>query len=163
MFYSDQLDTPIGRLQWLADEDGALVEVVLPVARTKVSQAVRHDPQRLARIRKQFTEYFEGRRFDFELPLHAQGTLFQQQVWTALRSIGYGQTASYGELARCIGRPRSVRAVGAANGANPLPIVVPCHRVIGADGSLTGYAGGLAAKRWLLAHERAHDPRRGRQ
>ena len=88
--------------------------------------------------------------------MRPRGTDFQRRVWDGLMAIGYGRTESYAELARRIGRPRAVRAVGAANGANPLSIVVPCHRVIGADGSLTGYGGGLEAKRWLLAHERRH-------
>ncbi len=102
----------------------------------------------------QLREYFAGQRREFTLPLNPEGTGFQREVWMALRAIPYGQTRSYGEIAREIGRPKAVRAVGAANGANPIPIIVPCHRVIGADGSLTGFGGGLPAKRFLLEMER---------
>jgi methylated-DNA-[protein]-cysteine S-methyltransferase len=101
----------------------------------------------------QLEEYFAGERRDFSLPLPLEGTPFQTTVWSALRTIPYGATVSYGELARRIGRPSASRAVGAANGANPLPIILPCHRVIGADRSLTGFGGGLETKRFLLAFE----------
>ena len=107
----------------------------------------------LKRPRAQLQAYFAGELRDFELPLAAEGTPFQQRVWRALCDIPYGETISYGELARRIGQPTASRAVGLANGQNPISIVVPCHRVIGANGSLTGYGGGLARKRWLLAHE----------
>lgn len=98
----------------------------------------------------QLSAYFAGQRADFDLPLDARGTDFQRHVWAALQSVPYGGTATYGQLAERIGRPGSARAVGGANNRNPLPIVVPCHRVVGADGSLTGYAGGLRFKRFLL-------------
>ena len=101
----------------------------------------------------QLRAYFAGELREFELPLAPEGTPFQQRVWRALCDIPFGETVSYGELARRIGQPTASRAVGLANGRNPISIVVPCHRVIGADGSLTGYGGGLARKRWLLAHE----------
>lgn len=101
----------------------------------------------------QLAAYFAGALRRFDLPLAPEGTPFQQAVWAALCEIPYGRTITYAELARRIGRPRAVRAVGAANGRNPLPIVVPCHRVIGSDGTLTGYAGGLAVKEALLLHE----------
>jgi methylated-DNA-[protein]-cysteine S-methyltransferase len=102
---------------------------------------------------RQLAEYFEGTRKDFDLPLGFTGTEFQKQVWTELTAIPFGQTVSYGDLARSIGKPSAVRAVGAANGDNPIPIIVPCHRVIGSDGGLTGYGGGLERKEWLLKHE----------
>jgi methylated-DNA-[protein]-cysteine S-methyltransferase len=102
---------------------------------------------------RQLNEYFAGSRREFDLPLRFVGTAFQQTVWRALMDIPYGMTVSYGEQATRIGNPKASRAVGLANGRNPLPIVVPCHRVIGADGSLTGFGGGLPRKRWLLAHE----------
>jgi methylated-DNA-[protein]-cysteine S-methyltransferase len=102
---------------------------------------------------RQLEEYFAGKRRDFDLPLNLDGTEFQQRVWRALTEIPYGETRSYGELAKRIGNPNASRAVGLANGRNPVSIVVPCHRVIGADGSLTGYGGGLPRKQWLLAHE----------
>ncbi|KGI78904.1 methylated-DNA--[protein]-cysteine S-methyltransferase [Oleiagrimonas soli] len=158
MLYQDRLDTPIGVLTLIADEDGALVRVNLPQSRKPPPDLgpVRADRARLAAICVQFEAYFAGERFDFDLPLRPHGTDFQRQVWDGLLGIGYGRTASYADLARSIGRPRAVRAVGAANGANPLSIIVPCHRVIGADGSLTGYGGGMEAKRWLLDHEQRH-------
>ena len=99
---------------------------------------------------EQLAEYFSGERVDFDLPLDAGGTPFQRRVWQALTEIPYGRTSTYGEIARRLGRPRAARAVGGANNRNPLPVVVPCHRVIGAGGSLTGYAGGLRIKRFLL-------------
>ncbi|GGO66424.1 methylated-DNA--[protein]-cysteine S-methyltransferase [Bowmanella pacifica] len=102
---------------------------------------------------EQLAGYFDGQRQVFDLPLAAQGTSFQQQVWNALLSIPFGQTASYLDIARKIGNPAAVRAVGAANGKNPLSVVVPCHRIIGSNGTLTGYAGGLERKAWLLQHE----------
>lgn len=107
----------------------------------------------LERARAQLTEYFAGARRRFDLPLAPAGTAFQRRVWAALREIPYGHTESYGELAARLGKPTAARAVGLANGRNPLPVVVPCHRVIGTDGSLTGYAGGLAIKRQLLELE----------
>ena len=102
---------------------------------------------------RQLREYFAGRRRAFELPLRAGGTPFQERVWAALRGIPFGESRSYRDIAAALGNRKAVRAVGAANGRNPLPIVVPCHRVVGSDGSLTGFAGGLAAKRQLLALE----------
>jgi len=109
----------------------------------------------------QLAEYFAGRRRDFALDLAPRGTGFQQLVWQSLLRIPHGETRSYGELARAIGRPAASRAVGAANGQNPIAIIVPCHRVIGSSGALTGYGGGLDAKRWLLDHERAAAARPG--
>ncbi len=102
---------------------------------------------------KQISEYFAGSRQEFDLPITMDGTEFQQQVWQELRSIPFGQTVSYGDVARSIGKPSAVRAVGAANGDNPVSIIVPCHRVIGSNGGLTGYGGGLERKQWLLKHE----------
>jgi methylated-DNA-[protein]-cysteine S-methyltransferase len=101
----------------------------------------------------QLDAYFAGRRREFDIPLDPEGTAFQREVWSALRRVRYADTLTYGELAQRIGKPKAVRAVGAANGRNPISIIVPCHRIIGADGSLTGYAGGLARKRALLALE----------
>ncbi len=107
----------------------------------------------LPRAAQQLAEYFAGQRRDFDLPLRLEGTAFQRQVWQRLLEIRFGEILSYGELARRIGNPKASRAVGLANGRNPIAILVPCHRVIGADGTLTGYGGGLERKRWLLAHE----------
>nr|WP_286207180.1 methylated-DNA--[protein]-cysteine S-methyltransferase [Thermomicrobium sp. CFH 73360] len=124
----------------------------------------------LAHAVQQLAEYFAGARDRFDLSLDLLGTPFQLRVWELVQAIPYGQTRSYAALARDLGRPRAARAVGAAVGANPLPIVVPCHRVVGTHGELVGYAGGLACKAWLLAHERAtrivppdhHHPRSSR-
>ena len=107
----------------------------------------------LDRTVRQLEQYFAGERTDFDLPLSPIGTEFQRQAWTALRTIPFGETISYGEQARRLGDKNKSRAVGAANGRNPIPIVVPCHRVVGANGHLTGFAGGLGAKAWLLEHE----------
>jgi methylated-DNA-[protein]-cysteine S-methyltransferase len=113
-----------------------------------------HDPAAFDDVSQQLDAYFAGERQDFDLPLAPEGTPFQLTVWDALQSIPYGETISYGELAQEIGRPTASRAVGAANGHNPLPIVIPCHRVIGQDGSLTGYGGGLRFKKALLSLEK---------
>jgi methylated-DNA-[protein]-cysteine S-methyltransferase len=113
------------------------------------------DDAALAGVRLQLEEYFAGTRTAFDLPVAPAGTPFQQRVWDELQRIGYGETITYGELAARIGRVGSARAAGSANGANPVSIVIPCHRVVGADGSLTGYGGGLEAKRRLLEHERS--------
>ena len=107
----------------------------------------------LARARQQLAQYFAGTRTTFDLPLDAAGSAFQQRVWDALRAIPYGTTTSYGELARRLGDRKATRAVGAANGKTPIPIIVPCHRVVGARGALTGFGGGMDRKRWLLEHE----------
>jgi methylated-DNA-[protein]-cysteine S-methyltransferase len=152
----DEMPTPVGPLLLAADEHGlrylAFEHERHPVPR---SAEWRREPAALAAARAQLAEYFAGTRRQFELPLHPVGTEFQHRVWDALRAIRFGTTLSYLELARRVGDTRAVRAVGAANGRNPLPIVVPCHRVIGADGSLVGFGGGLPVKRWLLAHEGA--------
>ncbi len=108
----------------------------------------------------QLREYFAGSRTQFDLPLAPAGTAFQLDAWTALRAIPYGETRSYTEQAAALGRPRAVRAVGSANGRNPIAIVVPCHRVVGSRGGLTGYGGGVDRKRWLLAHEQDAAARR---
>ncbi|MBY5983995.1 methylated-DNA--[protein]-cysteine S-methyltransferase [Halomonas sp. DP5Y7-2] len=108
--------------------------------------------------REQLTEFFAGQRQQFDLPLEPQGTEFQRQVWQALAAIPFGETRSYGQLAEGLGRKGAQRAVGAANGRNPISIVIPCHRVIGSDGSLTGYAGGMGRKQWLLAFEAQEVP-----
>ncbi len=112
----------------------------------------------LERVADQLAEYFAGNRKEFDVPLAPKGTPFQQLVWNALLDIPYGEVRSYGEQAKAIGRPAASRAVGAANGRNPISIIVPCHRVIGANGTLTGYGGGLPLKQWLLEHERRYCP-----
>lgn len=104
-------------------------------------------------VQQQFEEYFSGERFQFDLPLSIKGTPFQQRVWTELQKISFGKTISYAQLARQLGDIKCIRAAASANGKNPFAIIIPCHRVIGSDGSLTGYAGGIEKKRWLLDHE----------
>lgn len=147
-------DTPVGRL--LLAGDGARLHLIAFPTGSKAGQAQpgwRRDERLFDTVRAQLDAYFAGSSTGFDLPLHVTGTPFQKSVWAALRDIPFGQTIPYAELARRIGRPTASRAVGAANGANPLPIVVPCHRVIGADGSLTGFGGGIDTKRFLLEHE----------
>lgn len=155
----DTIPTPIGPLLLVGDSTG-LLHVGLPEARHPLTcdPSWRHDAGAFVETRRQFDAYFAGERIEFDLPLAPRGTAFQRDVWTALCDIPYGETISYAELARRIGRPRAVRAVGLANGANPLSIILPCHRVIGANGSLTGYGGGLNAKRWLLDLEQRRSP-----
>lgn len=152
------LSSPIGMLHLVARGD-ALASVSLPTS-SPPDHPVRETPV-LARTAAQLTEYFEGARTEFDVPLAADGTEFQQRVWALLATIPFGMTWSYGELARALGSPTASRAVGAANGKNPIAIIVPCHRVIGANGSLTGYAGGMATKQQLLAHERRIAEARG--
>jgi methylated-DNA-[protein]-cysteine S-methyltransferase len=151
-----EIDSPIGRLL-LAAEGAALVQVHFQAGPHRLQPAPtwRHEAAPLSVATRQLMEYFAGSRHCFELPLAPRGTPFQLAVWRALQGIPYGETISYGELAARLGAPGAARAVGLANGANPLPIIVPCHRVIGADGSLTGFGGGLPIKRALLALERA--------
>ena len=151
-------DTPIGTLRLVGD-DSRIVRVDLPNAAAREPDSAWQEahgtlPTALRHAKRQLREYFDGFRRDFDLPLATDGTNFQCRVWEELRRIPYGETISYGELARRIGKPTAPRAVGAANGSNPLAIVVPCHRVIGADGTLTGYGGGLPVKEALLALER---------
>ena len=151
------LDTPIGELL-LAGEDGALSMIGFPKG------SMRREPEAdwifnekpLADACTQLREYFAGERQAFDIPLKLDGTDFQVSVLEALQEIPYGQTTSYGEIAKRIGRPKAVRAVGAANGRNPIPIVVPCHRVIGSTGDLTGFGGGLDTKEALLRLEAEH-------
>ena len=147
------LTTPIGELLLVADTDGALTAVHLP-GRHGSTAGMQRDDALLEPARRQLTEYFAGERTTFDLPLRPTGAPFQLRVWERLATIPYGETTSYGEIAEELGRGgrgrNLARAVGAANGRNPIAIVVPCHRVIGANGSLTGYAGGLDQKRALL-------------
>ena len=148
------VDSPIGELTVVA-EDGALVGLYMTGHRPAPdpeSFGERVDDA-LPAATAQLAEYFAGERTAFDLPLAPHGTAFQQAVWAALRDIPYGETRSYGELAAALGRPGASRAVGLANGRNPISIVVPCHRVVGAGGKLTGYAGGMERKSWLLALE----------
>ncbi|MDH5832604.1 methylated-DNA--[protein]-cysteine S-methyltransferase [Luteimonas kalidii] len=151
------IDSPVGPL-FVAADDAGLRAIEFrdnrhPVRRDGDWQP--GDSAMLQRARTQLEEYFAGERRSFDLPLSPRGTDFQRTVWTTLASIPYGETISYAQLATRVGRPSASRAVGAANGRNPLPIVLPCHRVIGADGALTGFGGGLPTKHYLLALEGA--------
>ena len=156
MYYC-YFETPIGELLLASDDDG-LAMIGFPQG------SMRRDPEPdwiynekpLASACQQLGEYFSGKRKSFDLPLQFDGTEFQVSVLKALQNIPYGETVSYGEIARRIGKPKAVRAVGAANGRNPLPIVVPCHRVIGSSGDLTGFGGGLDTKEALLRLEAEH-------
>jgi methylated-DNA-[protein]-cysteine S-methyltransferase len=141
----------VGPLKLVASGE-ALVAVYLPTYRRMPALDAAPVPRQaiLDQAARELEEYFSGGRRDFTTRLGASGTVFQTQVWNALGEIPYGARWSYGQLARAVGRPKAARAVGMANGSNPLPIFVPCHRVVGSDGSLTGYGGGLETKRWLL-------------
>ena len=151
--------TPIGDLLLVGDEDG-LAQIGFPEG------SMRRDPEpdwtrddgAFPEAKRQLAEYFDGTRKSFDLRLKPTGTEFQLEVLAELSRIPYGETVSYRDIAERIGRPKAVRAVGAANGRNPLPIVIPCHRVIGADGSLTGFGGGLPTKQALLRLEQSHTP-----
>lgn len=150
MISSRLVQSPLGQLQ-LVVEAGRLCRVAFPGEHWPALPASTAPVLQAAAA--QLAEYFAGTRRVFDLPLAPAGTDFQRAVWGELARIPWGETRSYGELARAVGRPRAARAVGAANGRNPLPVVLPCHRVIGADGALTGYTGGLERKRCLLLLE----------
>ncbi|MET1080965.1 MAG: methylated-DNA--[protein]-cysteine S-methyltransferase [Pseudomonas sp.] len=165
MTYYSLRPSPFGELLMLGN-GRALTALYMPPHRhapqldTPASLDWRRDDSLFHEAGLQLDAYFAGQLQHFNLPLAATGTPFQQRVWRELLAIPFGETRSYGQLAQRLGMPGASRAVGLANGRNPLSIIVPCHRVIGADGSLTGYGGGLERKRWLLAHEQAHSPYR---
>lgn len=142
-----QFDTPLGPMA-LAEENGAIIRLYLPNSPTP--RLMPHPTPLLEAGEQQLLEYMAGQRKEFDLPLNLQGTPFQKKVWAALRAIPYGQTRSYQDIAQAVDCPRGFQAVGMANRSNPIPILIPCHRVIGADGSLGGYAGGLMMKQSLL-------------
>jgi methylated-DNA-[protein]-cysteine S-methyltransferase len=151
-------DSPVGPLTVVVVA-GAVAGLYMDEQRHRPPQEVLGDPaddpgsESFDEAFRQLREYFDGQRTEFDLRLRLDGTPFQQRVWAALRAIPYGQTVSYGRLADRLGQPTASRAVGLANGKNPVSIIVPCHRVVGSDGSLTGYGGGIERKRYLLAHE----------
>lgn len=157
-------DSPVGPLL-IAGGEGGLRQISFPSSAGPVAPRPgwRHDPKPLGEAMRQLAEYFGGTRLEFFLPLQFEGEPLQHAVWTAMRDIPFAKTVSYGEIASGIGEPSAARAVGAACGANPLPIVIPCHRVVGADGSLTGFGGGLATKRFLLDLEQRVCPQPGLQ
>jgi methylated-DNA-[protein]-cysteine S-methyltransferase len=157
--YYSYLESPLGKL--LATSDGeCLSGLYFPCHqdRHRPSAEWRRDDACFAEVRRQLREYFAGKRHKFDVPLRMKGSQFERRVWSALCKVAHGTTVSYRDIARRIGQPTACRAVGLANGRNPIPIIVPCHRVIGADGSLTGYGGGLETKRWLLALEGVEPP-----
>lgn len=144
------VDTPIGPLLATADAAGCVTGTWFD---REAAPDWRRDDAAFATLRRQLGAYFAGRLDAFDVPLALAGTPWQRSVWSALQAIPYGHTLTYGELAARLGRPAAARAVGAANGRNPVSVVVPCHRLVGASGGLTGYLGGLERKRWLIAHE----------
>ncbi|MEZ5414764.1 MAG: methylated-DNA--[protein]-cysteine S-methyltransferase [Opitutaceae bacterium] len=155
--YSNTFSTPFGQFSVAVNDQGAVVATAFGgesklLSRLKTCHVIR-DTVRTADARAQLSEYFAGKRREFDLSLAPQGTAFQQKVWRALPRIPRGRTTTYGALAAKIGLPRAARAVGRANATNPICVIVPCHRVIGADGSLTGFAFGEKLKRRLLEHE----------
>lgn len=158
MQYRMMLETGVGKI-WICEEDGALTRVALPGEAAPEGET-RATPL-LERAAAQLAEYFEGRRASFDLPLAPRGTAFQRAVWAALAAIPAGETRSYADIARAVGRPKAFRAVGAANHNNPLPIVIPCHRVIGSSGAMVGYGGGLELKQKLLELEARYRPGQG--
>lgn len=152
--YARILQSPIGPLTLMASDAGLVAihwEDDAPAATVELIDSDDHPI--LDTVATQLEEYFAGERTTFDLPLDLRGTEFQVSVWRALEAVPFGETSTYGAQAEQIGRPKAVRAVGAANGRNPVPIVLPCHRIVGKDGSLTGFAGGLDTKRFLLDHE----------
>lgn len=152
------VDSPVGELTLVAT-DGVLSGLYMVDQRHRPPQESfgEVDVAPFGEVARQLAEYFAGERTEFTLPLHFAGTEFQRSVWTALCTIPYGETVTYGELAALLGRPSASRAVGLANGKNPIGIIVPCHRVVGSTGDLTGYGGGLERKRFLLDFERGGD------
>ncbi|MCU0432722.1 MAG: methylated-DNA--[protein]-cysteine S-methyltransferase [Bacteroidia bacterium] len=155
-YYRSYYESPIGRLPLIAGEN-ALIAVLWEndnPERVSLPDNLRDEENEvLVQTRKQLSEYFAGNRKVFDLPLQMNGTPFQQSIWQQLQKIPFGETRSYGQLAKHIGQPTASRAVGAANGKNPISIIVPCHRVIGTGGKLTGFAGGIEAKEFLLRLE----------
>ncbi|MDY8137126.1 methylated-DNA--[protein]-cysteine S-methyltransferase [Aquimarina sp. 2201CG5-10] len=144
------IETPLGIASISGDENGVISVSVTKESSNEPSEDI---PASLQKVVFQLREYFEGKRTDFDVKLNPSGTDFQKKVWDELLKIPFGKTSTYMDMAKRLGDPKCIRAAASANGKNPLWIIVPCHRVIGSDGSLTGYAGGLWRKKWLLEHE----------
>lgn len=144
------LNSEIGLLKITGDNDGIAEVAFTDILPDFISAEI---PSNLAEAVKQLQEYFDGKRHEFQLVLNPKGTIFQKSVWQQLQTVGFGKTKTYQQMANELGDPKVIRAAASANGKNPIAIIIPCHRVIGSDGSLTGYAGGLHRKKWLLAHE----------
>lgn len=147
--YINYIDTPVGLMEIQATRRG-IARLNFVESQDRATNA----NELCAYCKRQLQKYYDGKRQAFDLPMDQQGTDFQRSIWMQLKRIPFGRTVSYRDIVNAINNPRAVRAVGAANGKNPIPIIVPCHRVIGSNGSLTGYAGGLERKAWLLQHER---------
>ena len=156
-YHYGYLDTPVGMLEIAATQDQLKHIYFVEQATHEASAADALSNSTLNRAKQQLTEYLAGERRNFDLPVAPAGSEFQKRVWQALTTIEFGATCSYSAIAKTIGNPKAVRAVGAANAKNPLTIIVPCHRVIGSNGKLTGYAGGLPRKAWLLDLEARHN------
>lgn len=157
--FFDEMHSPVGLLWLSADEHGVREVRFEQQWRLRTGEGRwEHSPRHLAPVRRQLEEYFAGTRQHFDLTLNLLGTDFQRDVWHALATIPYGITTTYGTLSQEVNRPKASRAVGAANGRNPVSIILPCHRVIGSNGTLTGFGGGLPAKQWLLEHEARYRP-----
>ncbi|OEK05882.1 methylated-DNA--[protein]-cysteine S-methyltransferase [Roseivirga misakiensis] len=146
------MDSPLGRIKIIGDAD-AIKMVSFIDREERESEGV--IPLTVRNCKKQLKEYFEGKRKEFNVPLDPDGTAFQKEVWQSLLSIPFGKTSTYAKQSKILGDIKKIRAVGSANGKNPIAVIIPCHRVIGTDGSLTGYAGGLDKKEWLLRHEKS--------
>ncbi|NQY86993.1 MAG: methylated-DNA--[protein]-cysteine S-methyltransferase [Colwellia sp.] len=161
IMYYTYYKSPLGDIALTANEQGLTALTFISSKKTEdykallISKNYQNNPEKFTQVCQQLTEYFSGERKEFDLPLAATGTPFQQKVWQALCAIKQGETKTYAWLAKKINNEKAVRAVGSANGANPIALIVPCHRVIGSNGKLTGYAGGLALKAKLLMHEGA--------
>jgi len=153
-YFSTFINSPVGYLK-IASTKTALVAVNFS---DEIGENSVHLPEILLQARQQLLEYFEGKRFTFQLNLAPDGTAFQQKVWEQVEKVPFGQTATYLDIARQTGSSKNTRAVGLANGKNPIAILIHCHRIIGSNGKLTGYAGGLKRKRWLLQHELTYAP-----
>jgi len=159
--YAHRFETPIGELFIAVNDEGALLRMLFAGSRSRealtpgLAPPIEWSARRCAHVARQLGEYFRKERRRFDLTIELQGTPFQKQVWKELQRIPFGETISYRQLAERLGRPTATRAVGRANATNPISLVVPCHRVIGADGSLTGFGGGIDVKRSLLLHEGA--------
>ncbi len=148
--FTAYLKSPIGQIKLTADN--IAVNSILFVFKDTIMES-ENENEILTECKKQLNEYFAGKRKEFSVPIFHEGTEFQKSVWAELCNIPFGKTVSYNDIAKSLDNPKSIRAVGSANGKNQISIIVPCHRVIGSDGSLTGYAGGLWRKKWLLKHE----------
>lgn len=153
MTYVDYVETPLGSLKLTFNADFELVAAQFIESNTTPPVSNPCGKEEIQPIKTQIQEYFEGKRIQFTIKLAPKGTEFQKRVWNELLKIPFGETRSYQQIATLLGDPKVIRAAASANGKNPIALIIPCHRVIGSDGSLTGYAGGMHRKKWLLQHE----------